>query len=178
MTKHQRSHGAHGVIWCFSLFFQGISSSCAVGGLAKLPGANSPGALLLKPSKTIGGWSDVAPAAPTRDGKSQGTPWLHPGRRVPSCSLGQTKAKNQKLLGRASPNISKPDHFKTDFKTLSAESTSPHKPPVHNGAQQCTRNGPRRHRLSWHHATAHTTTATLLNGFLRVAIILEPWGSI
>jgi hypothetical protein len=75
----------------------------------------------------------------------------------------ETKANQQKLLGE---NISKylqtfhVDHFTTldDFSN---------KPPVHNGAQRCTRNGPhRRHRLSWHHATTHTTTATLLNGFL------------
>ena len=45
MMNHQRTHGAHGVS-----LFQGISSSCAGCGLAKLPGANSPGALLLKPS--------------------------------------------------------------------------------------------------------------------------------
>ena len=155
--------------------FQGISS-CAGCGLAKLPGANSSGALLLKSSKTIGGWSDVAPAAPTRDGKSQGTPYVCTHRVTCSFMFLGNKSQPTEITGGEHPQISPNPHVDiVDLSTtwaLQPESTSPLCTLVHNGAP-ATALISAAIVASCHHSHHHGDSAQWLPGS-RGPVILAP----
>ena len=162
MMNHQRTHGAHGVSLCPFRAFQAVQVAVWQNCLE-----------LTRPEPSF--WSPPrrsAAGATSRQLPQQGMGKVRvhhmsapTGWRVPSCSL-ETKANQQKLLGE---NI--PKYLQTLMLILliflqhGPYNQNQQAPCVH----WCTTVHPQRPssaRLSWHHATTHTTTATLLNGFL------------